>query len=395
MRLIKAFFLVVGCIGLAWMVVKTSAVYALADKNPAAAALVAADDPRVVMGLAMQEFSAKGGEVSPELRKASINALADDPLAEEPFILAGVNALAEERSNAERLLVEARSRNPRSRITNLLLLDRQLRAGRTEEAVATMNILTRLIPGAEAVLVGQLAQFAQTKSTRPTIKQLMERDRHIKNRLLEYLASDPKDLDLIMELADAGTGQGRPAAPAEWQRRLVAALVERGEARRAFPLWARFSGIAAEAGAPRIYDPDFKRLPGFAPFNWRFSDTNAGAAEPRPGGGLQIQYYGRDQATLVDQLLLLPFGRYRLSARVEGDAASDGPTLSWRLSCSRSGPQIVDLPLSRGNSAEMVTQEFSVPAGCEVQTLALVGTPSEFAKDVFLTMTDLNLQKVS
>lgn len=393
MRLVKPILGIASCIGLAWLVVRTSVVYALAEEKPAAVALIVPNDPRVIVELAMDEFSRSGGLVSRSLHEAIMAGLPSIPLAPEPFILAGIDALAENDPRAEVLLREARRRHPRSRITHLLLLDGQLRAGRLEDAVSTMNTLTRLIPGAEPVLVAQLAEIARTRSTRPTIKNLIERDSRIKNRLLEYLASDAKDPELILELAGPAAAPAGSAPAPIWQQKLISALIDRGEAQRAYRLWARFSGLNGASPKPLINDSEFRAAPGLLPFNWRFVESNGGVAERSSAGGLQVQYYGRDAATLVDQLLLLSPGRYRLSSAVEVGASTDAPPVTWRVTCNQ-GERLLDMNLVQGRSEPTISQEFTVPAGCASQWVALTGNPAEFAKPVSLMIRKINLEKV-
>ena len=392
MRLVRAVLVVATCLGLAWLIVKTSAVDALVRMNPAAAAMVAPQDPRVVMANAMVEFTMTGGSVGLQTRTATIDALKQAPLAEEPFLLSATQALAEKKTElADRLLREARRRNPRSRMTLLLLLDRQLRKGEVEEAVITMNVLGRLIPQAESVLTGQLAQFAKAPASRPAIKRVLAQAPDVRAGLLEHLASNGGDPDLILEIAGPGAAPSK-GAPPDWQRKLVSSLVERGNVEQAFALWKRFSGIASTEGY--IYDPGFKGLPGFPPFNWHFPESTGGVAEASPGIGLQVQYYGRDQAQLVEQTLLLPPGRYRLSMNVAGNVSPEGGTVSFNITCTNPGSTLLVLPLTtQGQGQKTASGEFSVPAGCRSQKLALVGSPAEFAKESNFTVSALTLNK--
>jgi hypothetical protein len=143
-----------------------------------------------------------------------------------------------------------------------------------------------------------------------------------------------------------------------------------------------------------LYDPRFQGLPGPPPFNWKLTAGNAGVAERGQGGGLQVEYYGRAPLELASQMLRLVPGRYRLAARVEGDASGEGARLAWRLLCAGGGAEIASLPLRGINySPRVVAAEFTVSSGCTVQTLRLDGTPSEFPEAQNVTVGEISISR--
>src|SRR5687767_14013622 len=144
----------------AWWIVRLSTVDAMVRRNPFAAAVVAPDHPRVKMAMATADFRLRAGSVGEPRRRAALESLRQAPLADEPFLLAGVDALAKgDDGRGIDLLSEARSRNPRARTPRLLLLDRYLRANRTREAGTEIVVLGRLISRAGQVLVPELARM--------------------------------------------------------------------------------------------------------------------------------------------------------------------------------------------------------------------------------------------
>ena len=225
--------------------------------------------------------------------------------------------------------------------------------------------------------------------------RVLERDPEIKSRVLDYLAADGRDPDLILALAGDGDRAGDRSLPPAWQQKLLESLVERGDVQRAYLLWARFSGVGTDdQPSALIYNPLFKDLPGLAPFNWRFPESNAGVAERSGSSGLQVQYYGREDARLVEQLLVLPPGRYRLSSRVEGKVAPESGKLAWQLTCDRSANTPLDLSLTTGTETQrVVSGEFTIASGCASQWLRLVGAPAEFSKDINLTIAEVSVKR--
>jgi hypothetical protein len=339
----------------------------------------------------MAQVMQNRGSVSSEAAAAARHAMARAPLAEEPFLLEALKALARgENARAERLLVEARRRNPRSRMTRLILLDRYMRSGRIPQAAEEITVLNRLIPAASDVLVPELAKFARDPATRPALVDVLSSDPGLRERVLTNLAMGGADPELVTGLAAAaggGSGENQP-----WQEAMIASLVGRGEIARAYRIWSALPGVRPQEGG--LYDPRFQGLPGPPPFNWKLTAGNAGVAERGQGGGLQVEYYGRAPLELASQMLRLAPGRYRLAARVEGDASGEGARLAWRLQCAGGGAEIASLPLRGINySPRVVGAEFTVSPGCAVQTLRLDGTPSEFPEAQNVTVGEISISR--
>jgi hypothetical protein len=382
---------------LAWQVVQTSAADAFIRTKPVAAAVIAPRDPRVPITLAMLEFQATGGRVRPQARRAAIDALGHAPLADEPYFLAGMEALIEgDEAKAEQLLAEARRRNPRSRYARLILLDRYLRTNKIDKATGEMTALGYLIPDAGQVLTGELARLAQSPATARSLVQALRRNPGPRDDLLEYLAGAGSDPNLILSLArEVPAPRGTAPGGSPWQVKLVAKLVEKGQVDRAYQLWRTFSSPRAPARKVGLYDPELRGQPGMAPFNWYFPTTSAGAAERSPTG-LQVEFYGRDDAELAGQLLTLAPGRYRLSLVAEGAADGESSKLSWKVECLQSKASLGELVLTKIDySPRRLGGDFTVPAqGCSAQWLRLMGTSSEFTKSQNATMRGLNLAAV-
>jgi len=379
---------------IAWQVVQTSAADAFIRSNPAAAAMIAPRDPRLPMTLAMLEFQATGGRLRPQSRQAAMDALRRAPLADEPYFLAAMDALiGGDEMKAEQLLTEARRRDPRSRFTRLILLDRYLRAGKIDKATGEMTALGNLIPDAGRALIGELARLAQSPATSRALVLALRRNPTQRDHLLEHLASTGSDPDLILAIARDVPAPGDPApGGSAWQSKLVANLVSRGQIDHAYQLWRTFSSPRAPARKQGLYDAELRGLPGMAPFNWSFPDTSAGAAERSPTG-LQVEFYGRENAELASQLLALAPGRYRFSVIAEGSADGESSKLSWSVECLQSKARIGELVLSKVNySPRRFATEFTVPAqGCSAQWLRLGGISSEFTKAQNATIRGLSL----
>jgi hypothetical protein len=322
--------------------------------------------------------------VSPQARAAAIRALGDHPLAEEPFLLSAVAAIADgDTRRGEALLLEAKRRNPRSRMARLLLLDRFLRTDRPAEAAAELGTLTVLVP--------RTAEVTNPK-TAGTLKSALQNHPGLLNSVLSRLASTGASPDTILALAASG-GPSPPGADTQWQAILVDSLARQGDVARAYRLWREFGKVNAPADGKGLYDPGFQGMPGLAPFNWALVSNTAGVAERAAGGGLQVSFYGRLDVQLAEQLLMLKPGRYRMQFRAEGDAKGESSKIGWTLSCHGSKATLVQLPLTNITYApRLLAASFTVPAaGCGAQWLRLSGAAAEFPDEQAATIRDLQI----
>jgi hypothetical protein len=392
-RLVKILLAAAGAVLLAWWVVKTSSVDALVRRNPAAAAIVAPDHPRVRIALAMAEFRLRQGRLSGESRASVRRALAQAPLIEEPFYLAAIEALAAKRdTEAEALLHEARRRNPRARTARLILLDRHLRHNRVAEAGVEIAALNRLMPRAAEVLVPELARMVREPRTGAALIGVLAHEPALQQAVLAQLATSGADPDLILRIAgsNAATSPTKDGLP--WQQVLLARLVERGDVVRAHRLWRSFSGFGPGGDEKGVYDGRFEGQRGAPPFNWLLVSGAAGVAERTGAPALEVEYYGRLNVDLASQLLMLRPGRYRLQFRAEGDAKGEGSRLLWSVSCNMSKAPLLSLPLTDIDYApRAVAGTFTVPAGCPAQWLKLSGVAGEFANAQNATISEIRV----
>ena len=308
------------------------------------------------------------------------------PLAPEPYLVHGALAQAEgQPDRAERLFAEARLRDPRSEAARYFLADRYLRTGRDDQALAEVAAFSRLVPGASAQFAPALAGFARTPGAIPQLRTFFRSSPEFEPLVLGALAADPGNADLILALAGPADGSADPG----WQARLVAGLVEQRQYARAYSVWRKVSGV--RGGANGLFNPRFQKLSAPAPFNWTFS-TQGGVAEPNGDGQLQLIYYGREDAVLAQQLLLLRPGRYQLRMSLSGQAG-DGSAISWSVTCLPQNRAIFALPLKQGE--RQAAGVFSIPSGCPAQRLELTGTAGEFPKSLDITISGLALTRAA
>jgi hypothetical protein len=269
-----------------------------------------------------------------------------------------------------------------------------MRTGRMTEAAVEMGTLGSLMPRATEILVPELARLAQDPNSIKSLEHALRVQPGFRNALLEHLAASGANPDLIVRLA-----QNVPAArrgdDREWQRKLVGRLVERGEIGRAYRLWRTVSAPQAPEAKAGVYDPKFASLPGLPPFAWEFPSAAAGTAEMAKGGGLEVEFYGRESGELARQVLTLPAGSYRIHSEAEGSAAAEGSSLAWTVRCLSPDQEIARLPVAAApGAAKRSTGAFTVPANCNAQWIRLLGIAAEFPKPLYITFRTVDIEAV-
>jgi hypothetical protein len=373
------------------MVVRAAAVEAYAETEPARAAKLWPGHPSVVFsaGLAaLGEAALAGQPVDRATIEPLLTATAKSPLSPEPFLVRGVEAqLGGDQALAERAFLEARRRDPRSVASRYFLADHYLKTGNTQQGLAEISALARLVPQSLRNVAPYLAAFARSSGGAGHVKAMLRDHPELEPVLLRTLASQAEDADLIISLW-SGRG-GQQAKP--WQQRLVRSLIADGQYAKAYAIWARFTAKPAQPGV--LHDPEFASTDTPPPFGWTFAAGAAGVAEPEGQGRLHIFYYGREDLVLASQTLMLRPRRYSLSMRVQGAAAA-AETLSWRIRCLPSSDQIGELSLAGAGQGGALTAWCAVPSDvCAAQQLDLVGNAPEIPEQTDLTIGGLRLTK--
>jgi hypothetical protein len=332
--------------------------------------------------------AAQGGDPSAATFRR-LRAIAEsDPLRTEPFLVEG--AMAERAGaygRARRLLIEARRRDPRSIAARYLLADTAVRQGRIIDGLREMAVLSRLIPDASIQLVPALAQYALTAGSHNQLATILAQNPQLKTPLLIALATNPDNADLIVALAGPPTSISDKSRRA-WQARLLAGMVTRGEYRRAYGYWRRF---AAGMMRPQelLFNGEFRDVTAPPPFNWTFSASMAGLAEPGERR-LRVLYYGRQDAVLARQLLMLSPGRYRFQSPITGDVVAGA--LTWTLSCANRKGAFMELQLASSPGA---SASFNVPTDCPAQWLLLNGHMEVSPQDSNVAIGPLDVERLS
>ena len=347
--------------------------------------------PEVILNRAMAEIgalAARGQAPSPAIVRHLEDTARKAPLAPEPYLVKGAIARVQGRDDvAEKLFAQALARDPRSEAVRYLLADLYLNTGRPSQALSEMGVFARLKPSASAQIAPAIAAFAKTPGATQHVRQFFKTYPELQPLVLLELARDASSSDLVLALAGPADSYPKDVAPL-WLETLVGQLVAQGKFAKAYDTWKSFAGIRGSGRG--LFNPTFEKLATPPPFNWRFT-SSGGVAEPS-GGGLRVTYYGSEDTILVEQVLLLPPGRYELTMEVSRQLESES-AVGWSLVCLPQGNIALTLPLDK--AAGTVEGTFSVEAGCAAQRLQLIGSASEFPKVIDFSIDRLKLIRVA
>lgn len=379
--------IVVIALLLAAQVVRLTLATGYSEERPELAARLAPGIPATLSAKSMAEVgeAAAAGDRPGEPTLQRLNVLASRaPLATEPFLVeAAIDQREGKFTRAEQLLLQARRRNPRSHAARYLLADVWLRQENVLAGLGEVAVLARLIPSSTAHFVPALSDYARTPGALEELGQILKINPGLRQPLLNALAADPDNAELVLALAGKGSIPEDTDAQT-WQPRLLGGFVERGDYQRAYSLWRRFAGLG-DRPAPLLFNSEFRPSPAPAPFNWTYSSGTAGFAEPA-GGRLRVLYYGRNNFVLAEQLLLLPPGSYRFTS--PGSGAMAQGSLVWSLVCERPRNPLMELALGTSSQAS-----FSVPQGCPAQRLKLEGQAQEMPKDTDVQIGPVTIER--
>lgn len=390
--LLAATLLVAGT-GTAWLAFRTAVVEILPPADPRLGAW-AGKAPDAVLDRAMLEFTAGRGAVSPATLAAVGEAAQRAPLDARPYILLATRDLIRRPDAPVIPVLEAGRRlDGRQRWIRLLLLDRYVRAGRTEDAAREFAVLARLVTSAQTPILAELARLAESPETRPAVRRALARDPALERSLLATLARSNPDPALLFSIASP-TARASAGVPGGWGQALIEGMVQRRRYTAARSIWQRVYGLPTAAVAQPLYDAGLRGLPGSPPFNWSPTASAIGAVALR-NGELAITYYGRDTGMLVGQLLTLQPGRYRLGYALIGGPANVRGALSWTLACADApnAPALLDALLPAPVSTpHRYAVQFTIPANCRAQQLTLRGNAAEFPTEVNVAISALSLK---
>lgn len=380
---------------LSWIAVRGAVQNAFIDSDPEVGASLWPADGQSLAALALARVTTANGEIDDTTRGLVRSAIDREPLLADPLALAGIDAAnAGDRSRAERLMLAARDRDPRLALARFWLFDHFVRTGQYAKALDEVGPAIRLQPDAITAVMTVLSAMADTPAGNQALATKLASRPFWETSFFQTASNNSSPealLALLSHLPDANRAT-------EEQRAVFLALINSGKGGLAYDSWRRMLPDAYRARAATIYDGNFGRWPGAAPFNWVLTSDDVGTARMVPAGdlpqstALDVRYFGSTAGVLAQQYIHAAPGAYRLqvSARSRTTGATGG-RLSLELRC-QPGEAIVTLPLDPLDTRlRTFTAPVMVPAGCDMLKVHLTGAPGELFSEVEAQVTGVAL----
>lgn len=307
-------------------------------------------------------------------------ALARHALRRDPTVVAAVQTLGlaaqarGDRARADRLLAYADRLSRRDLQTHLWAIERDVARGDTDAALREYDLALRTSPAARDLLFPVLGGAVADPAIAHAFLRRLAAAPAWRGDFLFFMATERRVLpaQAVRFLASA-RAVGASAAPGD-----VATLAARAVIAGDFATaWGAYRLIRPGADVRRVRDPGFAALSESpAPFDWNPSTDGgivARSATEAGRGGLEVEAEPGTAGIVVDQMQMLPAGRYRLE--VDAGAVSDGGELVWSLAC-RNGPELARIALPGGPARRYAAPAFAVPDTCRVQQLGLAADAS-------------------
>jgi hypothetical protein len=259
--------------------------------------------------------------------------------------------------------------------------------------VKRADILLRRSPALGGTLFSNLLGAMDNPGARMQLSRLLATKPPWSNDFLMFAARSAPPGAVILLVRDLKQAGAAPTP--EQNQAFIDGILRGGNFAQAYATWRE---MLPKPPTTVLYDGEFEGKPGPGPFNW------TGQLRPRGRGGidakvvigpdadspsdtvLRLQLRGSQRwPAVIYQMTMLPPGTYRFSGagrREDGDSSVE---MAWTLACL-DGRELGTAGRVLGEGLDWTTFStvFTVPAGCDVQSLALGGVSGERRGDVTL-----------
>lgn len=331
-------------------------------------------------------------------------ALAAEALTRAPFnvralrVFGLTEAAAGRLDRADQILTLAGNWSLRDDPAHAWLVENRLRRGDYGSAFAHADTLARRRADLRPQLF-QLYTIAALQDPRalPHLTTRLALGPPWRTAFFEYLI-EREDADPVIAALAVGLQQTeKPLRDDELQRFYLTWL---GEGRLSAILFVR-DRLNRPNRAAGLVDGDFDGDDMIEPFAWRIASAARFSIQVIPDdlrsgdNALRVEYRGRATEPMVQQLLVLLPGRYRLGIETRFESGADDSGMSWVITCPGGEPRLLDLaPPVDARAWTATSGEFVVPSsGCPAQHLMLLPRPSLEDGDVIAWYDRLSIAR--
>ena len=381
--------IVSAALALAWLAVRNAALGVLTEPAPDYAAYFWPLSPHVELNRVLRGKLSMTVPVSAEARTRLADVARNAPLLAEPFYAASMTSQARGRlSEAIARMEQATRRDPRLVQGHLLLIEQYAKAGRLAEATSEIAIALRLpLPdGVAERLMAALYQMSTDPRASAALARIFATNPAWRPSFVDYVSSRGDNPELLFKTLNESAARATAPGSSSEQTSFLEGLLAKKDYDRAYLAWVNFLPASVVDRATLVYDPDFRKLPGPAPFNWTLLSNEGASAEMTdgsrvpPGTALSVNFFGSGITHIAVQTLLAPPGNYQLSITAAGNSESAlGGIFAWQVACLPGGTPIARLEFA-GLKDRPITRRIAVTiptTECGAQSLTLLGIPGE------------------
>ena len=309
-------------------------------------------------------------------------AIQKDPVDSRSYLLMG---LAYENlgdvSRAKALMKDAHQLGPRKPLNQIEIGQFWFRQNDIDEALLHWTIALEMKPELRKQGFQDLLLFMEKPVYLEAMRRLILKHNPLWwDQFFNQAAFSLKNIDHVKLLYEARLSAGVDINPLE-QNALFERLMRDRRWADAYFTWMNRLPESQLKFLGNIFDGGFNLTPSNDGFGWRTHPDPAyrldmiNPLNKKEARTLEVIFNGSlpKRAMLMQQLLLLEPGTFRLSGEVNTEQLKAGEGLLWRLQCFN-GVEITRTMLFQGNLAwKTFSQDFAVPvsADCRVQHLSL------------------------
>lgn len=307
-----------------------------------------------------------------------------------------IDASNDDEKSAAKILGIAAKLSLRDYLTHAWLLAYRFRTNEVAPAVKEADILLRQDDQNWPVIIPALIALTRDPRVIDPLARTLAARPYWRGTFLTRLGSDNPHPDTTLALLSRLKAIGSAASKDELDPYFIKSA-DRLSPGQLFAQWVALLPPGAEsAGKALLREGDFEGLDASPPFGWRLFPADGVYAERSKGpagmgSALFVSYAGDRQTIFATQELVLPPGRYRFSGRAYAEDAIDAGTFQWAIVCVTKGAasMLGSAPVNpQPGQLTRYSTEFSVPANCDQQQIALSGAARDTTFDTFSLYLD-------
>ncbi len=332
-------------------------------------------DGRTTAHLAAKLSGPEGAAADrPRSDQLAVAALRQDALNVPAAAALGFNAqMRGDTATAHRAFTYAEALSRRDPLTQLWKIEDAVAHNDVDGALRHYDIALRVKPEMSGALFPVLAAASVQAPVQTQLVRLLATNPPWRDGFIGFVAArgtDPLAVAMLFRRLD-GVGVATPEAA---KATLVAGLFASGKVDQA---WTYYTTMHPGASRDRSRSVNFAGQSDTpTPFDW-VEVGDGGITGTMAKGGFDFSAPASIGGPMLQQIQLLPPGTYRLQGRSTDIDQPDDALPYWTLTC-QNGRELGRVIISRSNQGSTgFAGMFQVPAGCPVQTLALIARPSD------------------